>query len=239
MARKTRRLINIASILIALVMLASASGRVKAYFLQEPQTSSNPAAREVEQHPASGGEGVKEEEAKESPKQEVFLWLNFLIIVVVFWYFIKKNLVPYLETRAASIREDMERSRKELEEANRRLAAVEKELIHMDREIAALRNAALQEANAERARIEEAAKRDAEKIVHAAEQEIQATAKVMRQELRAYAADLAIGLAEKKIQSSISPESERVIFRSFLQDLTEKSQNGSAKDNSHSRQGGA
>ncbi len=235
MARKTRRLINIASILIALVMLASASGRVKAYFLQEPQTSSNPAAREVEQHPASGGEGVKEEEAKESPKQEVFLWLNFLIIVVVFWYFIKKNL----ETRAASIREDMERSRKELEEANRRLAAVEKELIHMDREIAALRNAALQEANAERARIEEAAKRDAEKIVHAAEQEIQATAKVMRQELRAYAADLAIGLAEKKIQSSISPESERVIFRSFLQDLTEKSQNGSAKDNSHSRQGGA
>jgi len=221
MARPTPRLVNLAATVIAVVMLLTAGGRLKAYLF---------AAQE---QPASSAESTaqreaKEEEAKDSPKREVFLWFNFFVIAGAFGYLIKKNLVPFLNARAAAIREDMDRSKAQLEDATRRLAGVEQQLIHMDQEITALRNSAIQEATAERARIEDTAKAEAEKVARAAEQEIEAAAKAARQELKAFAAELSIGLAEKKILASISPDSESVIFRSFLHDLTEAS-NGSAK----------
>ena len=155
-------------------------------------------------------------------RKEIFLWVNFVIIVVGFWYTGKKYLGPYLQARAQAIREDMERSSNALHEATRRLSSVEDKLKQLGGEINSLRNSALQEAAAERARIAEMAKADAGKIALAAEQEIAAAAKLARQELKVYAAELAVRLAEKNIKESISPQVDKGIFRSFLQDLASR-----------------
>jgi len=155
-------------------------------------------------------------------RKEIFLWVNFLIVVVGFWYLGKKYLEPFLQARAQAIREEMERSSNALHEAASRLSGVEDKLKRLGEEIDSLRSSALQESAAERARITEMAKAEANKIALAAEQEIAAAAKLARQELKAYAAELAIGLAEKKIQETISPEADKGIFRSFLKDLTSR-----------------
>jgi F-type H+-transporting ATPase subunit b len=248
---KTRRILNLAATLITLAMLFSAGGKLKAYLLPAQSESSAPAVSGAAsaEHPAEAGAASAESKAPASREQaaeeesggtrkQIFKIVNFLIIVAAFWYLSKTTLGPFLRAREQAIREEMERSRRASEEASARLAVVEEKMKRLDEEIGALRSSAMQEAAAERARLEEMAKTDAQKIAQAAQQEIAAATKVARHDLKVYAAELAIGVAEKKIQASISPESEKGIFRSFLNDLTDRSAKGDGNPGARPSQNG-
>ncbi len=80
-----------------------------------------------------------------------------------------------------------------------------------------MRGAAEQEARTEEARIQAAAEEDRKKVVQTAEQEIAAAARSARSQLKAYAAELAVGLAEKKI--TIGAGEDRELVRSFAEQL--------------------
>lgn len=160
-------------------------------------------------------------------RDTIFQWINFLMVAAGIWYVSKKFVVPFLEQRARAIREDMERSAQTMEQAAQRLSAMEGKLLQLGEEIGALRSSALQEVAAERARIEELASTDAGKIVSAAEQEIAAATKAARQELKRYTAELAIGLAEKKLQESMSPQADQRIVHTFVRDLTDNTDQAS------------
>jgi F-type H+-transporting ATPase subunit b len=101
--------------------------------------------------------------------------------------------------RTAAIQKAMQEAQKASEEARRRLAEIESRLMRLDVEIGMMRDAAEKEAGAEEARIQAAVQEDARKMVESAQQEIAAAAKTARRELTAYAADLAVGLAQKQI----------------------------------------
>lgn len=169
-----------------------------------------------EAEPPSEGHAEAEEH---SLLREILHWANFLILFGGIWYLVRKFLAPFLQERGRLIREDMERSAKVLVDADQRLSRVEEKLRSLDEEITSLRQAALQEAAAEQARIERATATDAGKILVAAEQEIEAAVKAARQELKAYTAELAVELAEKKISDSLTPQAEERILRSFFDEL--------------------
>ena len=177
-----------------------------------------------EEHPAEGEDASAEhaESAAEehSVLDEIFHWANFLILLGGLWFLVRKYLVPFLEERGRLIREDMDRSAKVLAEADQRMSAVEAKLKNLDAEMASLRQSAFQETTAERARIEEMSKTDANKILATAEQEIEAAVKAARQELKAYTSELALGVAEKKIRDSLTPQAEERILRSFFHELS-------------------
>jgi F-type H+-transporting ATPase subunit b len=164
-------------------------------------------------------EGKSGDEKEESPLTEAFHWINFLIVAGGIAYLIKKLFVPFLAERSRLIRDDMEISKKTMAEADQRLGAIENKLKHLDEELAALLQAASQEAQAERQRIEQAASADAAKILAAAEQEIDASGKAARQQLKQYASELALQVAEAKIRSSLTPQSEQQILQHFVKDL--------------------
>jgi F-type H+-transporting ATPase subunit b len=90
-----------------------------------------------------------------------------------------------------------------------------------------MRDAAEKEAAAENARIQAAAKEDAQKIVASAEQEIAAAAKAARRLLTAHAADLAVGLAQKQIR--VNAAADQALVRGFAGQLGLASEN-SGKD---------
>ncbi len=94
----------------------------------------------------------------------------------------------------------MQEAQKASEEARLKLAEIESRLQKLDTEIGMIRDAAEKEGAAEEARIKAAALEDARKIVNSAEQEISAAAKSARRQLTSYAADLAVGLAQKQIR---------------------------------------
>lgn len=195
---------------------------VFATLIPQEAAESEQAASEA----AENGEGEAEEP---SLMEEVFHWFNFLLVAGGLAFLVKRLLVPFLEERGRLIREDMDRSAKALADANQRLAAIEDKLKSMDEEMASLRQAAFHESTAERGRIEQAATTEAGKILSTAEQEIEAAVKAARQDLKRYTAELALGMAERRIRDSLTSASEGRIVQTFVKELAAGSENGPAR----------
>jgi len=147
----------------------------------------------------------------------VFVVLNFVIIALLLVLIMKSKLPAAFRARTESIQEGIAEARKASEEAQRRLGDIESRLAKLDAEIAAMAAAAEAEAQKEEARILAAAEEDRRKIVEAAEQEILAATRLARTELRAYVSELAVALAEKRIQVNASTDQELV--RAFVDQL--------------------
>jgi F-type H+-transporting ATPase subunit b len=142
---------------------------------------------------------------------------NFVVIAVVIIWASRKYLPGIFRARTAAIQKAMQEAQKASEEARRRLAEIESRLMKLDVEIGMMRDAAEKDAGAEEARIQAAAREDARKMVEAVQQEIAASAKAARRELTAYAADLAVGLAQKQIH--VDAATDQALVRNFAGEL--------------------
>jgi F-type H+-transporting ATPase subunit b len=154
--------------------------------------------------------------------------LNFAVVAGVIIWAGRKCLPGIFRARTAAIQKAMREAQKASEEARRRLAEIESRLMKLDGEIGMMRDAAEKEAAAEEARIQAAAKDDARKIVESAQQEIASAAKAARRELTAYAADLAVGLAQKQIR--IDAATDQALLRNFAGDLSKSQARDSGRD---------
>jgi len=154
--------------------------------------------------------------------------LNFVVIAAVIFWAARKYLPGAFSARTAAIQKAMQEAQKASEEARRRLGEIESRLMKLDVEIGMMRDAAEKEAGAEEARIQAAAQEDARKMVESAEQEIAAAAKAARRELTAFAADLAVGLAQKQIH--VDAATDKVLVRKFAGELGVSEASGPGKD---------
>jgi F-type H+-transporting ATPase subunit b len=171
------------------------------------------------EHEEAAGEHGAAGEEEHGVLAEVFHWMNFLLIVGSVLYLGKKYAIPKFAERTRAIQENMQASARAMAEASQRLASIEQKLRFLDEEIGDIRLTAERAAAAEQARMEELARAEAGKIAQAAEQEIETAAKAARRELQRYSAELAVGLAEKRIRETISTDAEERILRSFVRDL--------------------
>jgi F-type H+-transporting ATPase subunit b len=160
-------------------------------------------------------------------------WVGYLIdfglLALVLVLALKKNLPAMFHTRTKTIQRGIEEAGKASEEADRRLADIEARLAKLDAEVAAMRATAEQDAAAEEQRILAAAEEDKRRIVETAEAEITASVRLARRELKAYVADLAVTLAERRIH--IDAATDQALVRSFVGELgTDQSGDGAGKD---------
>jgi F-type H+-transporting ATPase subunit b len=146
--------------------------------------------------------------------------LDFGILALLVVWALKKNLPAAFRSRTVTIQRGIEEAHKASEEANRRLADVEARLAKLDDEVASMRNAAEQEAVAEEQRILAAAEEVKRRIVEAAESEIAAVTKQARQELKAFTADLAVSLAERRMH--VDAATDAALVRSFTEQLADR-----------------
>ena len=139
--------------------------------------------------------------------------INFAVIAGVFFWVGRKFLPGIFRDRTAAIQKAMQEAQQASEAARRKLVDIESRLMKLDAEIGAIRGEAEKEGFAEAERIKHAAEEDARKIVASAEQEIAAAAKAARRQLTAYAADLAVGLAQKQIH--VDAPTDQALVRGF------------------------
>jgi F-type H+-transporting ATPase subunit b len=154
--------------------------------------------------------------------------LNFVAIVGVIVWAARKYLPGIFGARTAAIQKAMQEAQKASDEARRRLAEIESRLMKLDVEIGMMRDAAEKEGAAEEARIQAAVQEDARKMVESAQQEIASAAKAARRELTAYAADLAVGLAQKQIR--VDAATDQALVRQFAGELGLCEASGLGKD---------
>ena len=147
----------------------------------------------------------------------IFTIFNFAVIAAVIGKYLVKYLPGMFRSRTASIKQSMEDARKASEEANRRLEGIESKLSRLDVDIAAIRAEAEAVNKAEEARLQASIEEERKKIVLSSQQEIEAAASQARRELKVYAADLAISLAEKKIH--VDEATDKALVRNFVEQI--------------------
>lgn len=143
--------------------------------------------------------------------------LNFAIIGALVGWALKKNLPSMFRARTESIRKSMDEARRASEDANRRLAEIEGRLSRLDAEISEMKRKSEADAAAEEQRIRASAQEDGRKIIQSAEEEIEAAAKAARRDLKTYTAELAVSLAEKRIQ--VDSKTDQALVNTFVRQL--------------------
>lgn len=130
----------------------------------------------------------------------IFLIINFLILAGGLGWGVKKAMPRGFAPRTEEIKKDIEEARKASADAAARLGEIETRLSRLDGEVAEIKAAAEADFSVEEKRIKLAAEEDARTVIASAEQEIAAAARTAQRDLKAFAAGLAVDLAEKKIK---------------------------------------
>jgi F-type H+-transporting ATPase subunit b len=173
--------------------------------------------------PAFAQEGGGQIEAPQT-----WLVANFVILVAGLGWMIAKTGGPFFAARLKKIRQDIMQGEEARREAQRRAAEVDERLANLDKEIAALRLESQQELENELERMRQKTAADRERVRIHSEQEIDAAGKTARAELKRYVAELAIGLAERKIRLRMNAATQDALIGGFTENLDRSDPEGRA-----------
>ncbi len=146
-------------------------------------------------------------------------WVNLLVLFGGIFYFARGPVGRYFDQRRERIQEQIREAVAARKAAEEKLAAIEARMQGLDRELEEIRLEAERHAELERAKIAEQAAHEAEKIVAAARREIEGLSLSVSKDLKAYAARLAVELAEKKIRGELTDQAEKRVMESFFSSL--------------------
>jgi F-type H+-transporting ATPase subunit b len=150
---------------------------------------------------------------------EIFKWINFLIVAgLVAWVFLKLT-PPFFKKNAEFISSAITKASAAKVEADRQLREAEEKLARLQQEVAQLRATATQEGTAEGQRIRALTNSDAQKVGLAARAEIEAAERAARLELKTIAANLAVDGAESILARQLTPQTQEALLTAFVKSL--------------------
>ena len=169
------------------------------------------AAEEGGAHPAGGvhipwGDIVKQA-------------INFLILVGVLVYFLRKPLASFLKDRSEMLRKSIDDAAKARAEAAEKLAAIETRTAKLSEEIAGLNAKMDVEAAAEARKLQETVTVEISRIRAQSEFTGEQEVKKAREELRREASILSAAAAEELVRKTLSPEDQERLFRENLEKI--------------------
>ncbi|HEX8423819.1 MAG TPA: ATP synthase F0 subunit B [Pyrinomonadaceae bacterium] len=153
------------------------------------------------------------------PGFEAWKFVNLAIFVFALVYVLRRPLGEAFRARREGIRRDLMRAQEERNAALAKLEEVEARLARLDAEIASVREQADREAAEEQERIKRATEEDARKLREQAQREIESAGKAARQELRRYAAEQSVRLAEEMIRRDMRPEDDARLVNLQVEEL--------------------
>jgi F-type H+-transporting ATPase subunit b len=157
-----------------------------------------------------------EAEGKRERRELLYKFINLSLLVGALVFVLRKPLADFFAQRSASIRKGLEDGRKALEASQVQLKAVEEKLQHLEEEIAVFKASAGREMEAERQRLKLAAAEEAEKILQAARAQTEVAVRAAKLELKSYAAEQAVELAEEIIRRRLDDAERKKLVGEFL-----------------------
>jgi F-type H+-transporting ATPase subunit b len=153
------------------------------------------------------------------PGFEAWKFFNLILFVGAMIFLLRRPVSQSMRARRESIRKELMRAQEERNAAQAKLAEVNARLARLDDEVAALRWQARDEAAQERERIERATEEDARKLRAQAQREIESAGKAARLELRRYAAEQSVELAEQMLRRDLQAPDDERLMRDYIQEL--------------------
>jgi F-type H+-transporting ATPase subunit b len=145
------------------------------------------------------------------PGLELWKFVNLLVFIVAALYLHRRFGRPVregLRSRSEAIQRELIEARDERDKAVAKLAEVETRFEKLDAEVATVKERARAEAEAESERIRLSTEREIAKIREQAQREIESAGKSARHELRRFAAQESVRLAEEILEREIQPEDD-------------------------------
>jgi ATP synthase F0 subunit b len=153
------------------------------------------------------------------PGWEVWKFFNLLLFVGVLVFLLRRPIGASLVARRDTIRRELMRAQEERRAALAKLEEVENRLKQLDAEVEAVRAQAKREAEAERESITRATAEETRRLREQAKREIESAGKVARQDLRRYAAEQSVRLAEDLIRRDIGEEDDKRLMNDYIGEL--------------------
>jgi F-type H+-transporting ATPase subunit b len=145
--------------------------------------------------------------------------LNLLLFVGLLVYLLRRPVGEAFRARREGIRRELMEAQEERNAALAKLEEVEGRLARLDSEVEGIRAQAQREAAEERARIERATEEEIRKVREQAQREIESAGKAARADLRRYAAEQSVRLAEDLIRRDLRPEDDERLVRAYVDEL--------------------
>jgi F-type H+-transporting ATPase subunit b len=153
------------------------------------------------------------------PGWEVWKFVNLFLFIGVLIFLLRRPIEASLVARRDAIRKELMRAQEERRAALAKLEEVEARLARLDAEVETLREQAKREAEAERESITRATAEETRRLREQAQREIESAGKVARQDLRRYAAEQSVRLAEDLIRRDIGAEDDARLMNEYIGDL--------------------
>lgn len=147
--------------------------------------------------------------------------LNFALLAGVLVYFLKSPLMAYLASRSTRIRQDLVTAAQQRAAAAAQLAEIEQKMRALPAELEALTERGAEDVRAERERIASAAAAERERLLQQTRREIESRLRFAKRELTAHAAELAVAVARRRIEQSITPDDQLRLLDRYAAQLGE------------------
>jgi len=155
------------------------------------------------------------------PGFELWKFVNLFVFAGALIYILtrKVKLGEAFKTRRETIKQELARAEKERDAAIAKLKEVEERLARLDSEVAAIQEQSRREAAEERERIAKSTEVEITKLGEQAQREIESAGKAAKHELRRYAAQTSVQLAEEIIRREMKPEDDARLIQQNVQEL--------------------
>jgi F0F1-type ATP synthase membrane subunit b/b' len=153
------------------------------------------------------------------PGLELWKFFNLIVFILLALYLHRRFGRPVkeaLRSRSEAIKRELKQAKEERDQALAKLSEVEARFANLDAEVAKVKDRNAAEIAAERERIKSATASELARMQDQAKREIESAGKIARQELRQFAAQESIRMAEDILKKEIGPaEHARLTDRSI------------------------
>jgi ATP synthase F0 subunit b len=153
------------------------------------------------------------------PGWEVWKFVNLTLFVGLLIWLLRRPIGASMVARRDSIRRELMRAQEERRAALAKLEEVEARLARLDAEVETVRAQAKRDAEAERESITRATAEETRRLREQAQREIESAGKVARQDLRRYAAEQSVRMAEELIRRDIGVEDDKRLMNDYIGEL--------------------
>jgi len=145
--------------------------------------------------------------------------VNTVILIAILYWLLRKPVSQFISDGINAVISKFEKAKKEKEEALKLLKQAERKSEEAKAEAEKILAYSKELAQKEREQILAEAKSTAERIIAMADEEIEKEVFKAKEELKKFAAQKAVELAEKKLKGSITPEENKKLIETSLQKL--------------------
>ncbi len=145
--------------------------------------------------------------------------VNFAVLAAVLVLVLRKPIAGYVNAKTDQIREQLRDAKSKQEKAEVERRRAEELLGGLEGEVAKAKEEARRSAEAERDRIVQAAEQEAARVRELARKEVAAEVEAGRRQLLARATELAVDLAHKKLESSMTEADQKKLIDRSIQIL--------------------